>query len=346
MKAPLGYPRLIQPARYARNGMVPDVALAQRCVDVQNHVNAYRKKTLLHWSDWVNVGAGSAGTNAAFRFRFHSGHDAKQLVVRLALGLDSTGTGTNPGAQVDVKISGGATTTTTTYHGLNNTAASDTPSNLGWRTIPTTISADTDYEVTISTVDYGRILSAGAWETGEDEVTSGNNYLANYQLATGAPIWDATRATQLQGPSKLWRHNASALVTWPGAYPGSAPTFATTTWTNVLDGTTAVASSSAGYHPTNDGDLTKWCRVSDGTTLDVVVWAYASCADTNGAIRFQDSTGTRCSLTGIGTAAGFYSTTTTIANVDTIAKLDLQAHAGVNTKTLTLYAAGLYCYLA
>jgi hypothetical protein len=354
VKAPSFYPRLIQPARFARNAMVPEYGFAARCADAQNHVNAYRHKTPLVWSDWVNVGAGVSGTTAALRFRYHSGHNATSLNFLLAIGLDaSTGgggggggtLGADPGVQIDVKISGGATTTSTVHQGANAASTADTPSNIAWRTVTVAITANTDYEVTISTIDYGRILSACAYETGATVVDS-SNYFVNYDPTIGFPIYSQFRKAQLQGTSTLWRHNGPQLVTWPGNYPNAAPTNGTTTWKNVLDDATVVSASTAGFKPMG-GDMSLLTRLSDGNTLDVVLSVYCSVTGSaTGEVRFQDSTGTRCSITGMGTAAAWYTLATTIAATDTIDKLDLQFRSSNALNTITLHAVSLFAYLA
>jgi hypothetical protein len=346
VKAPIGYPRLIQPARFARNGLIPEWGFAKRCVDAHNHVHAYRRKCLLTWSDWQDVGAGSAGTVAALRFRFHSGHGATYLAFRFALALDTTHTGVNPGVQVAVKIVGGATTTATLYAGASNTSEVDTPSNVAWRNTKVALTGDTDYEVTISTVDYGRIFSALSYEIANDSIDSGTGYPIGVDPTIGTPIIHSLRKAQIENASWLWRHNASQLLTWPGAYPSADPTYASLTWTNVIDAATAIAASSAGWKPTNSGDMGLWTRAGSNV-LNVVIAAMCSVAGgATGEVRLQDGTGTRCSITAMGTAAAWYTLATTISAVDTIDKLDLQARVSNALHTMTLHAVSVYAYLA
>jgi hypothetical protein len=116
------------------------------------------------------------------------------------------------------------------------------------------------------------------------------------------------------------------------------------TWTNVLDATTAVTSTSAGYL-LGAGLLTPYLRQS-ATKINVVLAAYGSVSGGGGSgeVRFQtDNATTFASVTGI-TAAGWYTLAQTTGDTPAaFTKADLQ-HRMNGAGTLSLEAVSLFLY--
>lgn len=350
-KALRAYRPLIHSHRYARNGCIPESAFYGAALKAQNHVMAYRRKLFATWSDWVNGGSlGYAGTTNMFRFRGHVGYGATKLVFSFALGLDNKNTGTDPRVTVSATEVGGSTVSSTVHHGFNGSVgATDSPSEIAWRKVEIDVNPNTTQEVVIQAIDYARILSFGAWEVASDEIDDTINYFNENPSGLGLPIYDTTRSGLLIGLSNLWRRNGSHLLSWPGSGTSTFPTQTGTTWKNVIDDATSVSSTTAGFY-LFDGDetLEAWCRQSDASThtLDVVLAAYGSTSASTGEVRLENGSGTLCSVTGITTTPGWFTSTTTIAGVDAIDKCDLQFRTAINGPTLTLNAVSLYCYLA
>lgn len=350
----LQYPRLLNHKRWCKNGDVPDATFLRDLVYAQNHIMACRRKVILRHPVKTFYGNGGityglTGTTNLWRTRFHSGYGAARLRFLLPILRSASSSAADPRIDIDVTVAGGATTTRTIRSGVI-AGASDGPDRIEWRKPVVNISANTTYEILIKAIDYCRPLGVVIMEEATPTMTA--DYYHNFEPGIEQPIYDSTRQSILQGLSQLWRRNGSHLLGWTNVDKSgtweAAPTYASTTWTNVVDAATSVSSSSAGYYL---GDtsylLDKWCRLSDSNTLDVVLAVYGSMsAGSTGEVRLEDSTGTRCSITGIGTTAQWYTTTTTISNCDTLGKVDLQARTSNVANTLTLRAVSLYTYLA
>lgn len=349
MNANRFYPHRLDAHAFARNGFVPQGSFASLLASGVNHVESYRRKTFYSRGDGTSATVGGrALTNTLARFRCHTGYGATHISVHLGLGLSDNAAAVAPRVDVNCTIAGGATTTVSTFYGLNESGVTtDAPDEIAYRTIRVPVAAATTYEVSIDVVDFARVLTICAYEEASSEIdTSVNYYVDQSEGAVGFPIIDTTRQGILRALSKIWRRNGPQLLTWPGEV--TAPTNATTTWKNVIDNSTAVASSSAGWY-LGDGDETfeLLCRLSDAKAIDVVLAAHLSCTGSaTGEVRLQDGSRTLCSLTGAGTASAWYTTTTTISAVDTLAKCDLQFRTSNAANTVSCHAVSVYAYLA
>lgn len=356
MNSPKRYQPNLEPMRWHRNGMIPNAGFiggSNGVIGRQNHILSYRKKVFMNMGDMDNPITGGAATTVFARAYCHTGHGTTHIGFVVGMALDIRIAGADPRITIEVKISGGASTTETIRYGLNSeAAASDAgPNSISWFRPKIAVTADTRYEILVSAVDYARPVSVMAYEIGATEVDSATNYFHEHQVGVGYPIYDSLRSAGLIGLSQMWRHNGSHLLTYPGARNGTSPTYASTTWTNVLDGSTAVSAATPGYYLGGDANtyLTQHVRQSDSSTqvLDVVLAVHGSMsAGATGEVRLEDSTGTRCSITGITTTAQWHVATTTISAVDTMAKVDLQARTSNVANTLTVNAVCLFSYLA
>lgn len=341
------YPSLVHHRRWARNGMIPDAKFCKALVRAQNHVVAYRRKTFLTAGDWTNAFSGASGSTVMHRFRCHTGYGATHITFDLlAAHVQGDGLGDDPSIQIDVTEAGGATTTVTRHLGQNQDDG-DSPDLISELIVPVPVDPDTTYEVTITAIDYARIMSVGAHEEASNLIDESTTFFVEDSPTLFFPIYDSLRVITVGGMSDMWKRNGSHLLSWT-RNGSSSPTFTTTTWTNIVDSTTAVAASTAGYYLGDTGlSLAPHCRISTPTTCNVVFAAHASCAGgSTGEVRLQDSTGTRISLAGIGSTSQWYTTTTSFADVTTLGKLDLQARVAAGGSTLTLNAVSMYCYVA
>ena len=344
--AELHYPRIIQPSRWATNGRPPDVRFLRALIRSQNHAMAYRRKTFLRWGDLDSPPDGLTGDVTRFRWRCHTGYGATHIGLVLGLGLDNKASGASPAVQLEITpVGGGAATTVTSTGGASTTGTDDYPSQILWRREKIAVVPNTTYECRLITKDYGRIVSVCAYEIASPFVDPRKDYYVGEQPGVEAPVTDTLRERILVGLSSMWRRNGSHLYSWPGDPSGTQPTFATSTWTNIIDGSTTSSSSTPGFALGDADEVTLLAqpRRSKGDALDVVLAAHGSMASgSGGEVRLVDNNGTAwMTLTGIGTTAQWYATTGTIS-LDGITKLDAQARA--TSSTLTLNAVSLYTY--
>lgn len=334
--ANLIYMPKIHAKRFARNGMVPDAKFASGLVRHLNHTIAYRRKTVWTFGDWDTT----APSGTPHRFRFHSGVGATKLMLRLGIytpPTESPGGGT---VTISVTVAGGATTTVEIVTGISS-GQTLSPDAVGWYRPEIAISENTAYEVSIA-VSEARVVSGCAFERANN-VTSSNAYYVDEPPNTFYPIYDQLRQNLLESYSTVFLRNGSHLMSW-SMNATTAPTFTTTTWTNVLDSSTSVSSATPGYYLGDTGrDLTQHCRIKDGTTVDVVFAVYGNCTGgSTGEVRLQNSGGTILSKTGITSTAQWHTTTTTIGSVELVSKADLQARVAAGGSTLNLHAVCLY----
>ncbi len=290
----------------------------------------------------------SAGTVTVARAFVHTGYGATNLVFHIGMGLVSApGVTATPRVDVTCTISGGAATTESVFYGINSGGVvTDAPDEIAYHVVKVAVSPATNYEVLVQAFSYARVLSISCYEEASNEIDTAVDYFANPHAAVGGPIVDITRQEILQGLSQLWRRNGPMLMCWPGET--TDPTNATTTWTNVIDSTTAVAASSAGWFIAGDGDETgeMLCRLSDAKAFDAVLAVYSSMSGAaTGEVRFQDAGGTICSVTGLGAAAGWRTQAVTIAGTDALGKCDLQFRTSNVASTITIHAVSLFAFL-
>jgi len=344
--AELHYPRIIQPHRWATNGRPPDVRFLRALIRSQNHAMAYRRKTFLRWGDLDSPPEGLTGDVTRFRWRCHTGYGATHIGLVLGLGIDDKATGSSPAVQLEITpVGGGAATSVTSTGGASTTGTDDYPSQILWRREKLAVLPNTTYECRLFTQDYGRIVSVCAYEIASPFVDPRKDYYIGEQPGVEAPVTDTLRERILVGLSSMWRRNGSHLYSWPGDPSGTQPTFATSTWTNIIDGSTTSSSSTPGFALGDADEVTLLAqpRRSKADALDVVLAAHGSVASgSGGEVRLLDNNGTAwMTLTGIGTTAQWYAATGTIS-LDGITKLDAQARA--TSSTLTLNALSLYTY--
>jgi hypothetical protein len=348
----LRFPRLLNHRRWCVNGRIPDASFLQQLVYGANHVMAQRRKVIMCTPQrcelwWI----GASGTTNLWRARFHTGHGASKLQFKVALSASVDSSAADPRLTFSLTDVGAATTTTRTIRqGVSYGTTTDGPSAFVYREPVMACSPNTTYELLVQAIDYIRPQSLAITEVATTSMSA--DYYHDLEPGIETPIYDSIRQRILEGYSNMWRRNGAHLLSWSEVgwidggsnFPGNQ-SLTSATWQNLVDrSSTSVSSSTPGYYLGYAPH--RLCRISDGNTLNVVFAAYASCSAGTADIRLQDSTGTRCSLTGIGTTPQWYSTTTTIANTNTMTdKVDLQyqKNGGGN---VNIRAVSLYTYLA
>jgi len=349
MPAPLLQPKYIEHEKWCANGTVPDTRFLNLVLRSQNHAMAYRRKTFMVWGDWSNAVSGQSGTVSMWRFRCHTGYGATHMGFQIGMGLDDGGAGTDPTVTIAVTIAGGATTSYVIHAGADaSLATEDAPHQVVWLDPKIEVNSNETYEVLISSSDFARPLSICAYEIASDVVDDSVSYFNETQPNTFLPIYGSVREQFLVGLSNMWKRNGSHLYTWAGDGGGTNPTFNSTTWTNIIDGSTTTGAAIPGIILNSDDMLSALIRYSDSSTgtINVVMAVHGSTnTGSTGAVRFYDGTSALCSITNISTVSQWYTSTTTIAGFNNVEKVYVQAR-DATPNTLTLNAVCLYAYLA
>lgn len=346
--APIGYPTRLDHLRWCANGSIPRYGFLRKVVDAQNHIMAHRRKVFARWGAATPAAdvAGAIGTQTIWRFRCRTGYGAARMKFLVGFVPATTGNG-GAGQALEIDVVNGGTQTLTITPGDRTGSATWSPDDLIIRTHFAEVDPNTVYSVAVRKLNGCRPVLFLAYEDADRAIDGSVDYFHELEPGIGEPVYDSVRDRLLK-LALIWKVNGSQLLTWPGTRDGTSPTVASTTWTNVIDSATSVSASTAGFY-LGDGSITleEWCRLSDNKTIDVVLAAHGSVNTGvgNGEVRLQNSGGTLCSITGITTTPGWFTTTTTISALDTVSKADLQFRTAVGN-TITLNAVSMYAYLA
>lgn len=337
------YPTLTHVNANARNGMSPNAWLHRRLVDAENHITAYRHRTV--WARGYELGQNTGGTTATTtiaRFRFRTGYGVSQVAVQLVMGLTTAsggaGSTANPYAECDLKISGGATTTLGPFaYGVSpTTTPTDAPDEVQLLELYASVTENTVYECALRTVDHARVLAGCAYELGTSTVVETTNYMNTHSPVAGSPIYDADRERLLLGLSNIHTRGGGICQHW-SLIDGTARTRTSATAISLIDNS-STGSPVAGTNPGFYLDCSYHNR-RRATTVPFELGVYGSVAGgAGGTVRVIDAAGnTYCSTTVTG-AAGWYTATGNLPTAETYYALQFLGD-GVNA--LSVYGTSL-----
>jgi len=353
MNAPKLYPPIIEPARWCRNGQVPDAYLLRRLVGMQNHLMAYRRKTFARWGNVDTIEAGATGDLNMWRFRGHTGYGATH--VEFALGVippASFSDTLTPTVTISLTEVGVGTTSEVLTFAPNASSITAAPDRVSWVYPRIAVSANATIEVVVTTNDFVQIQSFGAYEIASPAVAGGTDFYHEIAQGIEQPVIDSIRQRLMQGFRGMWKRNGQHLLSFLGDGSGTNPSVTGTTCTNVIDGGTGGwAASSPGVYisDTGNGGPALPYRLSDGGSPGfqcvLAVYGQVTTASNGGEVRlYDDAEGEVIKITGITTTLQWHTTTATIANIDTLAKLDLEMRHATAGHTLRVDAVSLYTY--
>jgi hypothetical protein len=341
---PKAYPQRIDALELARNNQVPDSRLANQMGNALNFINAYCRKQVLAANQANYTGTAGASGDNIWRGYFHSGHAARALrfIYILAPGSGSALSPVkDPYVTLSVKKVGSAAVTVNDHWGASLAATDRSPNKVMLHEQIFAIDADSDYELLVSATAGGTPVSIVAFEIGHDQLDN----TVNYMLAPSygySEIYDANRQRLSQGSSEIWKRNASHLVAATRGQ-STAVNFTGGTWTNFIDGTTAVAATSSGYMLGN-GLLTPYMRQTQtAPKYGMAVYGSVSGGAGTGEARFQtDGGATLATVTGINGTPGWFTATGTMGATPTaFGKCDPQCRMS-GAGTVSIEAISLY----
>ena len=325
--------------RWCKNGQMPDVRLLNLVAHAQNRVHAYRKKCVFNTWDASYSGSGTT----QHRFRFLAGEGTRAIDLYYGVGLASNPSSA-PYVTFSINASGGSTSSQSIYYGQAQTAGS-APSSIQWGKRSFTISPNTTYEVSAASSGQASLWALCAYERGYEYVT---DEVSGYVDTTSAygQIDDITRYNLLGGMSTAWKHNGAHLYNW--SCNGTAATVTGATWTNPIDATTAVASTSAGVI-LGSSLLTPYSRRVQPLKARLCVYGQVTGGAGTGEVRLYSDSGsgtpTFATVTGIGGTLQWTTSQQTIPSggdaLSAFSKVDLQ-HRMNGAGTFNLYAVSLY----
>ena len=326
----------IQPNSYGRNGQIAaGNAMASLCRGV-NQCLRWRTKELYSSPgdyDGINASAG-AGPTTRWRTYVHTGPYVTTMRWFMTLARPSSGSTGSPKASIAVTTTAGAAVASAdANYGYGSTTT--TLESMAEFTGTLTVSADTDYLITFTVADNGRLVNALLCEESIAPTTA-NGYVADLYTSL-TPIQDDARLAIQTALYALHRRGAAVVF---DAHLDAHSSIASATDTNIIDGSsTAVAASSPGWTL----DMRYKARLKDAAVgVSCTFAAYGSmAAGTNGSVKIKDSAGaTLATITGFTTTPSWRTATVTFPA--TKAKYDVTYSTTASTFTLNSVAVFEY----
>ncbi len=319
---------LIQPAAYARNGMVVPTVAVQAAAHGANQVLRLRTKELYSSPGLVeSLMTASAGTNTQYRAMVHTGPNVSQIRYFVTVARCAASDTGDPYVTVATTTFAGAAIDSTTISIGQNNSVADCPDE--WHEYTGTLDVnDNDYNlINFSTTDHARIVHAMAIESPTKADTIAAALTDGY--ANGAPIYDDDRAAMQAALDLKWRRGAAHILNW---HATAARTTTSATATNIIDNSsTAVSGSTPGVTL----DMRYKARLGLASTgVTCILCAFGSiAAGSNGQLLMKDSGGTTLATIGLfSTTPGWVSGTVILPA--TKAKYDFQFKTAASTFTL------------
>ena len=330
--------RLVQPPRAARNGMIVSANYYNAIARAQNHVMAYRRKWLGGLCQRNNALATTvSGAVTQWRQYFRTGHGVKEIYVRLLLAPADNASASTPAVTVGLYTPAMVAVSSFTRNiGIVDATITDVPDNYIDTSGSLTVSDDTAYCLTYVTTDYGRLISATAWELADIPVDDTVDGAVDPRYSLHDPILDDKPLAMATGQNELLKSNRRHLISW-SSYGTSAIVNNTNTWENILDGTsTTVTAATPGWYVNTPYDNT---LSRTGVPMVFAVWASATL--NGGEVKITD--GTNSLTTGTVTAAGWYVVAGTLPAAAST-KYDVHARGDAGGGAITVSAVALLEY--
>jgi len=349
----------IQTGRFFRNGKAPDASAFSQLNTQMNQAMLFRTKEALSMMGDLGSAPGiqatsAAGTRKRWRFAFHTSPYAHALLVRAVMFPPSSNYGNDTYATLKIYSDANESTLISTTEFHYGPGPSGSTSVGGWQyhrivdKFVEGLSADTDYFALVSDVDYGRVQSIAAADL-QSMTENYDGYLPT-NFTEQSQLLDRYRQNLVTPMPSLWKRGGAKVLGWTTNIQSSPTTNATTTWKNIIDGTsTTVSSSTPGWTV----DMRYKTRLSQSVVPCVIKvcgsWLDAGSA-TGGDVKIMDSGGTALATI----TSGWSSTTPTWVSTtlnlpaSAVDKYDIHSRIGVGgggaAGTLSIYAVAVFEY--
>lgn len=327
--------------KYARNDRPVNASFQRSLAELAGYAAYVRNRIIFRSHGTLLIPNSTGSDRVRARFAWHSGPYASALSARFVMAQQDNGTVTAPYASLKVYDSAGVLFGVALARFGAAAAATDAPDYLGERSATLVnpsneieivyLDPDTDYTAVLTEHDNARVQSIAVGEIGLNPDTS-NGYAP--MVSVGGPILDTDRSTVATMASQLYRRGGAHLWNWYAETDASAPTIASATYTNVIDGTSTTVN---GFSPGATLDLRYRDRLKDAGDVPVVMKVYASATAAAGVVRLVDLDGTLLSVPVTG-AAGWYAVNGMLPN--TLIKYDI--HAAASSGSVTVYSVSIY----
>lgn len=345
----------IEVRKFCVNGDSPSAQYWNALHESTNQTMLYRTKTALEFTGALGTGAGinqssSASDRPRWRGVFHTGMYHHSLLARVVMHPQSNGFDQPAAAKLEIYSDATESTLVATANFFYGASPTGTASRSGWNYLKvidqfvTGLSANTTYFAKVSDVSYGLIQSISVADLASlSENFSG--YLPQ-NLTQDSEVLDEYREQVATAQKNTWKYGAAKVLNWSVDAQASPRTNTSSTWTNIIDGSTTFSDATAPLY----FNMTGKDRLSQTSGVPVTMWAYLnSTSAANGQIALYDSagaaiTGSQLSYAGAGSAPGWYSASFNLPATE--ARYHLMSRQTAPPATLSIYAASIFEYEA
>ncbi len=249
-------PHHVDDERFNGNGAVPNAALMRRLANGFNAVATRCKKQILMRCQLIqDVDPSSGALITVWPFAFRTGEYTTGITVLVGQALATTGGAGS--AQIEIRTMDAGVMVIDEDLDYAGQSASGTvdPQDIHHATYHFTgFLANTEYHGKFLQFGGARIVYASIVENmaalaasvlADDTVAGACNPGA---FVAEGPIYDAQIADLKDANNGLWRRNGAHLVQWSKDALGDSPSITATAYTNVEDGSTAVAATTVGVN--------------------------------------------------------------------------------------------------
>lgn len=308
VNVPLYAKKPVDIKRWVRNTRAP-IAQVQNLLAEMAGYAAYVRAPMRWRSPGMIYAAGAsliptsqAAERERWHFPIHTSTYALYLWGRITLALQNAGSLADCYARVSLRSGVLATdtvlATADTHWGGYSGTPSDVPSE--WADFDFVlanpadssdiyeVTGETDYYLTVSELNYARIVSAELHEIAL--VPDTDNGYAPTNFADGSPIYDNDRAHVVSMARRTWKRHAVPLAHFHADTDTRSIAAAATARNPIDDSSTAVSAATPGY-TLDMRNRTTLNRTSLGVPVEFRVYADGTDADT-GTVKILDSSGT------------------------------------------------------
>lgn len=324
-------PARIHAERYARNRQPVDPTLINTIATSLNHTLAYRGKEVFR-SVGILPSTGNVVANWN-RFYYHSSPYARDVKVVFLLARDSKGGGGTDSATLTL-TSGVFTGTAVAQPGALAEVTGSFNEILQVEKIITGVPADADVAGVLA-INNSRVISFCVYELPPTFDTIAGYLVSNF--ATNQPIYDIDRGNVAALINNMLRRGGSHVFNWCVNNDSAAKTVTSATDTNVIDASTVISASSAGF------TINMINKVRAGATKATGILAHYGfvSAGSGGSFKVKSSAGTTlATIAGINTTPQWR--TTSLDWPGTVDKYDLMHAASTGTISTIAVSAFLF----
>lgn len=337
-------PRLIQPARWARNLLVPMASAVTKAARAHNHLLSYRKKVLAYWTtDFTSVDVGAAGTTSRWHGFGRTGLATDRLTAIVYQFPAYNGSAVEPHCIFRAQKTGGTSQDSDKMHAPLSAggAVLDSPDDVVITAATLTVDPDSEYRVELRAVDYARPIAWVVYEHAPDFLDDADAGVVDPRFSLYEPITTDRLQALLEAATDAWKANGANVMNW--SVDDSLFVLQSATYTNLLD--LSSTGNPTAITPGWRHQSSKHARAERSVVPCVFAFRGHVGSGQAGDVQLIDTNGTQLATIAVNNTTEQW-LTTTFSLTEGEVKFDLQGKVDVDGQDLFARAAAVYEYEA